>query len=123
MSLVDETMLLRQVNPAFIQNGVISSQVYKPTKKDNDKLSMYNGDKFTAEDSFNHFLGLSDTNKSSGVVGVTKAQCDTVGVPSLEDNDPFDRHCHLDFTDISIKSKSKLLKAVSINNGWLFEAV
>jgi hypothetical protein len=51
-----ETVLLRQVNPRFIQNGRFSSQVFRPTPKDHELLSVDNGDLITPEASF--FLSL-----------------------------------------------------------------
>ena len=57
------TLLLRQVHPSFVQAENVSaqvfytlmqglavtSQVFKPTPKDENQLSVYNGDKFTPE--------------------------------------------------------------------------
>ena len=42
--MTDETLLLRQVHPSFLQDGVVSSQVFRPTPKDECKLSAYDGD-------------------------------------------------------------------------------
>ena len=49
------TLLLRQVNPSWIKNGRITSQVFKPTPKDAGCLSVYDGDQITAEASWRHY--------------------------------------------------------------------
>jgi len=40
----ETTLLLRQINPAFVQLGRVTSQAFRPTPKDHDLLSAYNGD-------------------------------------------------------------------------------
>ena len=39
-----ETLLDRHVNQSWVQQGVPSSQTFRPTQKDNGKLSVYDGD-------------------------------------------------------------------------------
>jgi len=39
--MTENTLLLRQVHPSFVQDGKITSQVFRPTPKDENKLSMY----------------------------------------------------------------------------------
>jgi hypothetical protein len=53
--MTDTSLIHRQVHPSFVQAGSISSQVFsvtsqvfKPTPKDLGKLSVYNGEKYTA---------------------------------------------------------------------------
>ncbi|OQC41352.1 MAG: hypothetical protein BWX66_00754 [Deltaproteobacteria bacterium ADurb.Bin058] len=41
------TLLLRQIHPDFIQNQRVSSQAFRPTPKDERKLSVYDGDLIT----------------------------------------------------------------------------
>jgi hypothetical protein len=64
--MVNEYLLHRQIHPSFVIDGVVSNQAFIenavavssgafiPTVKDNNKLSVYNGEKFTAKDSFDH---------------------------------------------------------------------
>ncbi len=49
------TMLLRQIHPSFVQAGYSTSQAFRPTPKDEAKLSGYDGDRITAEASFVHY--------------------------------------------------------------------
>lgn len=51
----DSTVLYRQICKAHIQNGRITSLAFKPMPKDNFLLSVYDGDKISAKDSFDHF--------------------------------------------------------------------
>lgn len=124
------TLLLRQVHPSFVQADKISSQVFsitsqvfKPTPKDENRLSVYNGDKFTAEESYTHFINIDANNKSDGVVGVTPDECDSENLNCSENNDPFDGHSIIDFTSLTsgqIEKKAKKLKAYALKRGWLY---
>jgi hypothetical protein len=67
----ENTFLYRQVHPSWVQAGRITSQVFKPTPKDENKLSAYDGDRISAEKAWIHYtreLSLS----SCGVVAVTR---------------------------------------------------
>lgn len=122
-----ETLLLRQVHPSFVQGDnistqVFSSQVFTPTEKDNNLLSTYNGDKFSADESFYHFE--SQGFKTSGVVAVSNAECQNESLPVIEDNYPFDGHCSIDYNGLSssaAKKKAKKLKKRASDRGWLFQ--
>lgn len=124
------TILLRQVHPSFVQADNISSQVFaitsqvfRPTPKDDGLLSIYNGEKFTAEASHSHFTA-EPKNQSFGVVGVTGEECDAQQLKWDEDNDPFVGHGYVDFnglTNKEIEKKAKLLKIVAMQRGWLYK--
>lgn len=43
--MTPESLLLRQVNPRWIREGRVTSQVFRPTPKDEKKLSVYDGAK------------------------------------------------------------------------------
>lgn len=121
-----KTLLLRQVNPSFVQGNTISTQVFtsqtfRPTPKDEGKLSVYHGDKFDARESFDHFTERGYA--SAGVVGVTKIECDTEALPVDEDNDPFNGHCSIDYKGLSngqMEKKAKKLKSYAQARGWLY---
>jgi hypothetical protein len=124
------TLLLRQVHPSFVQADKISSQVFnitsqvfRPTPKDENKLSVYNGERFTPEVSYTHFKKIDENNKSYGVVAVTVQECGSENLSCEEDNDPFDGHSIIDFTSLNngqIEKKAKKLKAFAITRGWLY---
>ena len=117
---------MRQVHPSFVQGDsissqVFSSQVFTPTEKDNNLLSTYNGDKFFADESFYHFENQG--YKTSGVVAVKNEECQNESLPVIEDNDPFDGHCSIDYnglTNNATKKKAKKLKKRASDRGWLF---
>ena len=123
------TILLRQVHPSFVQADSISSQVFtitsqvfRPTPKDEGLLSVYNGEKFSAAESHSHFTNES-ANQSFGVVGVTGEECDARQLKWGEDNDPFDGHSYIDFNGLAnkeIEKRAKLLKKAAMERGWLY---
>lgn len=129
MALKPDTLLLRQVNPSFVQGDVISSQVFssqvfRPTAKDHGLLSVYHGDKFDADKAHQHF---TDQNlPSAGVVAVSCQECHSEQLPVHEDNKPFDGHCSIDYTHLAsagqVDKKAKKLKAYAQQRGWLYRA-
>jgi len=130
------TLLHRQVHPTFVQENKISSQVFEippqtelqitssvfsPTSKDDNKLSVYNGNKFSAEQSFVHY---TQTYKSAGVVSVTVEECENTSLTCKEDNNPFEGHSYIDFASLSgnqLKAKAKVLKSLAIKRDWQFK--
>ncbi|MFN9304278.1 MAG: hypothetical protein ACK6DA_16085, partial [Candidatus Kapaibacterium sp.] len=122
-----DTLLLRQVHPSWmvgdtISQQVFSSQTFRPTPKDNGLLSVYNGEVFDAYAAFDHFT--SQGHPSVGVVAVTPAECESIPVPVLDDNNPFHGHCSLDYRNLSgtgIKKAASTLKANAQERGWLYK--
>jgi len=122
-----QTLLLRQIHPNFVQKSEISwlafeatSAAFNPTPKDRNQLSVYNGAKFSAKAAFDHFTVALP---SAGVLAVSQAEVDLIGLSSQEDNIPFDGHAYIDFSMISSsgqrKSKAKLLKKMAMTRDWL----
>ena len=70
----EDTLLYRQVSPSWLVNGDFTSQTFLPTRKDNGFLSVYDGDRITAEDSWRHFVGALG-RPSAGVAAVSVAEC------------------------------------------------
>jgi hypothetical protein len=116
-------LLFRQIHPSFIQKGMITSQAFVPTPKDELKLSCYNGNMISAEDAFRHFTEkLNQT--SSGVLGVSFEECLSVDLTPVADADPFPEHAHIPFHNLSSGSIRKIgqkLRDYAINRGWLFQ--
>jgi hypothetical protein len=118
------TLLLRQINPTWVQAGRVTSQAFKPTPKDKKRLSVYDGDQITAEGSWHHYteqLGYS----SVGVMAVTIGDCQSVDLPVEPDPEPFPEHVVIRFDDCSnsqIETKAKLLKKSAEIRGWLYRA-
>lgn len=120
--MIANTLLLRQVNPRWIRNGRITSQVFRPTPKDQKMLSVYDGDKVSPEGSFRHYtekLSLS----SAGVMAITVAECRQEELPVIPDPAPFPEHVIVDFSSCSnseIRTKAKLLTKAAENRGWQY---
>ena len=128
--MTPETLLLRQVHPAFVQADFISSQVFfitsqvfKPTPKDEGKLSAYNGEKFTPLTSFEHFL-QNPVCTSAGVVAVTVQECAKEALIAFENNNPFDGHTVISYSGLAnnqIDKKAKKLRNIAMERGWLYK--
>ncbi len=117
------THLLRQVHPAWVQQGRITSQVFRPTPKDEGKLSVYDGDMISAEKAWGHYTQRLEL-RSAGVVAVTEGECRDLGLPVLSDPETFPEHVLVDFSALSdkdIKRKAQLLKSAALARGWLFQ--
>ena len=118
------TLLYRQVNPSWIQNGEPSSQVFAPTPKDEKKLSVYDGEQINAEDSWKHYtntLGLS----SKGTLAITVSECEDEDLVVVPDPETFKEHTLVDFSNCStnqIKSKAKKLKQKALDRDWCYKA-
>ena len=62
----NDTLLLRQVHPSWIQNGRVTSQAFTPTPKDNGHLSSYDGDMISAEAAWRHYTNKLGYESSGG---------------------------------------------------------
>ncbi|MET3499645.1 hypothetical protein ABIC45_001236 [Mucilaginibacter rubeus] len=132
----NSTLLHRQVHPAWVQDNQLSSQVFEtgvtniptgitsqvfaPTPKDENKLSVYNGEKFSAEEAYNHYVLELE---SAGVVSVTVEEANSTTLQCVEDNVPFDGHSYIDFADLGtnqVKAKAKILKNFANKRNWTF---
>lgn len=132
----DSTILHRQVHPSLVQDnkfsskafeigsvrvGQIASSVFMPRESDRNQLSVYNGDKFSAEESHDHYI---QTLKSAGVVSVSVQECKSIELSAAEDNIPFDGHSYIDFKTLNksqAKVKAKKLKALAVIRDWTFK--
>lgn len=116
----DKTMYLRQISPSFIQAGRVTSQAFRPTPKDDNMLSVYDGDKITAEDAFNHFVNLQGC-KSCGVLGT---ECKNMELLVIPDPETFPELCLIDFSGKSNTQRvkiSKKLQSIAGQRGWLYK--
>lgn len=118
----DATLLHRQVNPSWIQQGRVTSQAFKPTPKDDFQVSVYDGDLIDPEDAWLHFTGELGFD-SVGVLAVTVAECKVHELDARSDPVPFPEHAVIDFTGLGtnqVEKKSKKLKAFAVTRGWQF---
>ncbi|MBC5836610.1 hypothetical protein [Flavobacterium muglaense] len=130
-----KTLLHRQIHPTFVVNDIVSNQAFSeneitissgaftPSEKDDDKLSVYNGEKFSPKESFDHFV---NSYTSYGVLSLTVEEINSIEpLIAVEDNDPFDGHCHIDFSEVSSKNqktkKAGKLRDFAVNRKWTYK--
>ena len=131
----EESLLHRQIHPSFVVNDIVSNQAFienkfilssgafMPTEKDTDKLSVYNGDKFSAKESFEHYI---TDYTSCGVLSTTIQEVKSISLLSVtEDNYPFDGHSYIDFSVVSSKNqkikKAGLLRDIAVARNWTYK--
>lgn len=117
-----ETLLLRQIHPSYVQDGRTTSQAFRPTPKDEEQLSVYNGDLIAPASCWQYFTGTLKL-ESAGVMALKQGECAGQQLGVLEDGDPIPEHCSIDFsglTNSDIKKKSQKLAAFARERGWLF---
>ncbi len=115
------TPLLRQIHPSFMADDGPGSQAFRPTPKDQGRLSVEDGDRIEAEAAWRRFTegGL----KSAGVLGVQVGECEAEGLPVIADGVPHEEHVSIDFSaksNAERKTISKRLRYHAISRGWLY---
>jgi hypothetical protein len=118
-----DTLLLRQIHPHWVQEGRVSSQAYRPTPKDENKLSVYDGDHISPEASWRHYTAELKLS-SVGVMAITRSQCDEQGLPVDPNGIPFPEHVLIDFSGMSKKAverTAKILTGYARTHGWLYQ--
>ena len=121
--MTPETLLLRQINPSWVQNNRVTSQAFRPTPKDQSLLSVYNGDLIEAEAAWRHFT-IELERKSIGLYAVSFAECAALDLPARPDIEQFPEHAVIDFTGIGSSAadkKSKALRSQAESRGWLYQ--
>ena len=118
-----ETLLLRQINPCWLQNGRVTSQAFRPSPKDEKLLSVYDGDLISPQNAWQHFS--AEGYASVGVMGVTVGECSYLNLPARPETQPFPEHAVIDFSALGtslIEKTAKLLRAKAEQRNWLFQA-
>ena len=122
--MTTETLLLRQINPSFIQQGRPTSQAFRPTPKDRQMVSVYDGDLIDAQAAWVHFT--SGGFRSVGVLAVSVAECRGEGLEARPDPVPFPEHAVIDFlefTGTQAKKRAERLRERAVIRNWLYQAV
>ena len=95
-----DTLLYRMVSPSWMQDGSPTTPTFKPTRKDNGRLSVYDGDQISPQDAYEHYASLG--HKAVGVLAVTVEECESLNLIVSPDPLPgFPQHTVIDFTDLS----------------------
>lgn len=119
-----KTILIRQVHPTFVQEGRVTSQAFRPTPKDQGKLSTYDGDQIDAKSAWCHYAEVLGF-ESAGAYGLAVSEVVSLELTVAPDPKPFPEHVLIDFTQFNrqqIQKKSKKLKAIAVSRGWLYQA-
>lgn len=125
--LTDRSELLyRQVHPSWLKDGQPSSQAFKPTPKDDGKLSTARSALTTAEDAYLHHTGALEL-QSAGTWAVTVGEVEAEPVPLAAYGDPVDEpvpdpaHAYIKYPGDRkvIETKAKLLRAKAGERGRL----
>lgn len=109
------SLFYRQVNPNWLSGGVPSSQAFGPTPKDEDKLSVDDASKVSAEGSWRHFteaLGLRSVGTWAVSMGEVEEALDLAleASPVRDEIEPAKdnpAHCHIDFSGIASKGQKR----------------
>lgn len=121
----EANLLLRQVNPSWVHLGRPTSLTFRPTKKDEGKLSTYDGDAITPPSAWAHF---TETLKfqSVGVLACSIGEFREENLSAESDPLPdFPQHVSVDYSAYSkgeIERKSKRLTSLATGRGWLYQA-
>lgn len=122
--MTPKTLLLRQINPSFLQAGRVTSQAFRPTPKDENYLSVYDGDRIHPLASWQHFTSTPGC-RSAGVMAVTLEECTAEKLSVNPDGAPFPEHVSIGFSAFGksdIEKKAKVLTRQAQTRGWLFRA-
>lgn len=122
--MTPNTLLLRQIHPSFVQSGRITSQAFRPTPKDEKRLSVYDGDRIQPQDSWEHYT-KEQGFLSVGVMAVNRGECTAEKLTVSADGKPFPEHVTIDFSAFSnseIEKKAKVLRQHAQTRGWQFQA-
>jgi hypothetical protein len=119
-----QTMLHRQIHPAFFRNGRVESPAFRPSSKDVGKLSTEDGDRITAEAAWVRYTTVRRF-ESVGSMAVTVDDCARIALPVIADGgtDPelSAEHVSIDFNGLDRKqteSKSKKLRDAAVTRNW-----
>ena len=118
----NDTLLYRQVHPSWVTDGKITSQAFKPTRKDGSLLSVYDGDMITAQEAWYHYTRVLGY-LSCGTIAVSFSECSSLGLPVRPDPSLYPEHTVIDFTGLSRSQrerKADSLRKVAVSRGWQF---
>lgn len=121
----DETLLLRQVHPQFLQDDQLTSQAFFPFPKDAGHLSVYDGDQISPEASYRHYTETLEL-PSKGVWTVAGAESTGLGLVHVPDPLPESpAHAVIDFgqrPEKECRKLSKRLRDYAVQRGCLHAA-
>lgn len=118
-----DTLLHRQVHPSFVRDDYPTSQAFTPTRKDNHRLSVYDGDMISAALAWEHYTKSLEYD-SGGVASVSVAECGAIELSAYSDPTDFPEHALIDFSGLTGRQqrrKAKRLRDYAVARGWQFK--
>ena len=121
-----DTLLYRMVSPSFMKDdNNPTAQVFKPTRKDNGFLSVYDGDQISPRDAYEHYTGSPPGlgQNAVGVLAVTVAECESLDLAVTPDPAPFPEHTLIDFSALSrgmVRYAADELRVIANARGWQY---
>jgi len=119
-----DTILIRQIHPSFIQQGHVTSQAFRPTPKDENQLSTYDGDQIEPKAAWIHYTNVLKF-RSTGSLGITVQECKDLNLNVAADPASFPEHVLIDFSGHQrkqIEKHAKKLRAYAVRRDWLYQA-
>ena len=117
-------LLYRNARAEFVQDGHPSKQVFEPGPQDDKLLSLERASISSPRETFERFLNSG--GKSSGVLAVSVAECDSAQVPALENALPANlAHAVSDFRqhgNSQTKKRAGQLRDNAVSRGWEHKA-
>jgi hypothetical protein len=120
-------LLLRQVHPTFVRDGRPSSQVFRPTPKDEGLLSVNRGASTSPLSAYATFIARPHC-KSCGVVAVTVGDCENQQLPAhdapmvaQDDGHDDPSHAVINFNGLSksaVEKKASVLIRIAMEHGF-----
>jgi len=120
----ERDLLLRQVHSSFVKDNQITSQAFRPTPKDKHLLSFDDGNRIDAQRAWIRHNSLPNAT-SSGVLAVSKQECETHELAVFYDGTPYPEHVSVGFSNHSSNKQRRIAKRLrdhAIKRGWLFIA-
>lgn len=115
-----QTPLLRQIHPSFLKGDQASTQAFRPTPKDKDRLSFDDGDQISAQAAWSRYTDERGLH-SVGVLAVTVQECESENLDVIPDGVPDPEHISVNFagkTNGQRKTISKHLRDFAMASGW-----
>ena len=99
-----DTLLYRMVSPSFLKDGIATSPAFRPARKDNGRLSVYDGDQISPQDAYEHYTnpppGLGQ--KAVGALAIAVAECESLNLTVSPAPLPgFPEHATINFAALS----------------------
>lgn len=121
-----DTLLHRQVHPQFFRNGRVLSPAFRPTPKDEGRLSVDDGCQITAEAAWIRHT-VARNLASVGVLSVTVDECRTEELLVEPDPKPdAPEHAVIDFNELTKGRRvvaARRLKEKAVERGWQYGPV